>query len=190
MHRRGGMTAWWPAIVIAGLLGASLPSFAQAPQEADEYEAKVAFVYAFAKFVNWPDVVGDTPFTIGVLGAADVLGPMRTLQGKRVHRRAVEVHHLTEQAPWRPCDVLFCSTAELQALLGATRDAAHDPMLTVGDEEGFAAAGGVLQLTFVDEHLGFIVNRAAARRAGLDLSSSVFNLAIRVIDNDGLDPQP
>ena len=52
--------------------------------------------------------------------------------------------------------------------------------------EGFAAAGGILELTFVDDHLGFVINRAAARRAGLQLGSSLFSLATRIIDEDDL----
>lgn len=173
-------------------LTAGVAPLMAAPREAGEHEAKAAFVYAFAKFVGWPDGAfqGDDPFVIDVMGNAEMLASVRTLRGKLIHGHAIEVRHRRGSDDLEANHLLLCGTEDLLNILATVPQAAHRPVLTVGDDDGFAAAGGVLQLTFVDEHLGFIINRAAARRAGLELSSSVFNLAIRVIDDDGLDPKP
>ncbi|MDA0334340.1 MAG: YfiR family protein [bacterium] len=167
-------------------------AIAQKPLEAEEYAAKTAFIYAFAKFVSWPfDTVdaADTSFVIGVTGKPELAESLGTLLGKRIHARAVRSYVRADTSAFAPCQVLICGIDDLQMLYRADPHFLH-AVLTIGNDAGFAEAGGVLELTFVDEHLGFIVNRAAARRAGLELSASLFNLAARVIDADGRDPQP
>jgi hypothetical protein len=186
----------WPALnvaIVLSLLGQLCgPAPVLGQQEADEYEAKTAFIYAFAKFVGWPaeraDPV-DSSFVIGAMGTLEVSESLGTLVGKRIHNRSIHIGKLEDPSHFEHCQVLLCSVDDLPSLFGEQPHLTHG-VLTVGDDTGFAAAGGVLELTFVDGHLGFIVNRAAARRAGLELSASLFNLATRAIDDDGLDPQP
>ncbi len=182
-----------PLFVGLCLLGsAPEEAIAEGPQEAEEYAAQTAFVYAFAKFVSWPfDAVdtADTSFVIGVMGEPELAESLGTLLGKRIHNRAIFTYVRDDTSRFDPCEVLICSIDDLQMLYGGDPHLLH-AVLTIGNDVGFAEAGGVLELTFVDEHLGFIVNRAAARRAGLELSASLFNLAARVIDADGRDPQP
>ena len=168
------------------------PANARGEQEADEYEAKTAFVYAFAKFVSWPPEqvdAADSSFLIDVMGTLEFSKSLDTLVGKRIHNRSVRIRKLSDPSHFEPCQVLLCSTDDLLSLFGEKPHLTHG-VLTIGEDAGFAEAGGVLELTFVDEHLAFIINHAAARRAGLELSASLFNLAARVIDDDGLEPPP
>jgi hypothetical protein len=166
--------------------------FAQEPQEADEYEAKTAFVYAFAKFVSWPGEgahVTQDSFVIGTMAGTPFARSLASLLGKRIHDRPVQIRELDDASHFEPCQVMLFGLRELQLMFATEPHLAH-AVLTIGEDDGFAEAGGVLQLTFVDEHLGFIVNRAAARRAGLELSASLYNLAQRIIDDDGRNPHP
>lgn len=57
-------------------------------------------------------------------------------------------------------------------------------MLTVGQKDPFAHSGGILYLTFAEDHLAFVVNLGAARRTGLDISASLLSLALDVIETD------
>jgi len=168
------------------------PADARGEQEADEYEAKTAFVYAFAKFVSWPPEQvdsADSSFLIDVMGTLELSESLEALAGKRIHNRSVRIRKLSDPSDFEPCQVLVCTIDDLLNLFGEKPHLSHG-VLTVGDDAGFAEAGGVLELTFDEEHLAFIINHAAARRAGLELSASLFNLAARVIDDDGLDPRP
>jgi hypothetical protein len=54
---------------------------------------------------------------------------------------------------------------------------ASQPVLTVGDSPRFLDEGGIVQLVRVGNHLRFNINVAAARRAGLRLSSHLLGLA-------------
>jgi len=49
--------------------------------------------------------------------------------------------------------------------------------LTVGEAEGFAVLGGIINLTVEGNKVHFEVNRLAADRAGLRISSRLLSLA-------------
>ena len=60
--------------------------------------------------------------------------------------------------------------AELAPLAG-------QPVLTVGDQAGFNAAGGMIELVSVAGRIVFQANPAAIRNAGLVVSAKVLKLA-------------
>ena len=49
--------------------------------------------------------------------------------------------------------------------------------MTVGEAEGFAVKGGIINLTVEGNKVHFEVNRLAADRAGLRISSRLLSLA-------------
>lgn len=162
----------------------AVPSLAQ--PEVDEDPAKTALVYAFAKFVQWPEgtfPAPTTPFVIGVIDNPAMLEALQPLTQKRMHGRAVEVVSLeSPDAPER-YQILYCSRAQLEDFADTHPERlSADHILTVGEEEGFAENGGILRLMVVDDHLGFVVNSTAAKRAGLGLSSSLYHLAHAVLE--------
>ena len=55
-------------------------------------------------------------------------------------------------------------------------------ILTVGEKAGFAKDGGILLLTFEDDHLAFVVNIDASRKAGIEISANLLRLATMVIE--------
>ena len=55
--------------------------------------------------------------------------------------------------------------------------------MTVGESEGFAALGGIINLTVEGSTVHFEVNQRAAQRAGLKISSKLLSLAKIVTDN-------
>jgi hypothetical protein len=56
--------------------------------------------------------------------------------------------------------------------------------LTVGETEGFAAMGGVINLTVEQSGIHFEINRLAADRAHLRISSQLLSLAKLVTERD------
>jgi hypothetical protein len=50
-------------------------------------------------------------------------------------------------------------------------------ILTVGESEGFAALGGIINLTVEGNTVHFEVNQLAAERAGLKISSKLLSMA-------------
>ncbi len=152
------------------------------PSEVDEYQLKAAFLYKFAKFVRWPaGSLGssDTSFPLCVLGE-DPFGAVldRTVDGKRIRERLVEVRRIPAVDAAGGCRVLFVS-ASLSDRLGVVLDAlAGTSALTVGDVEHFAHRGGMISIRMQhDRRTRFEINMEVVERAGLEISSELLSLS-------------
>ncbi len=173
-----------PHLRIARLLGVAilLASPATRAQMAPEYEVKAGFLYNFAKFVTWPpNVFADpnSPIVIGILGADPFgQGIGQVLARETAQGRPIRVREIAQVEDGRPeCHVLFVSQSERRNLPKILRTLAATPVLTVGDNEDFAALGGIIQFYLDQGHVRFIINVAASRRAGLKISSQLLRLA-------------
>lgn len=174
--------AW--AAALAGA-GAAAGLHAAAPGRASEYEVKAAFLFNFSKYVEWPagTFAGtDDPIFICVLGA----NPFGTLladdvRNKKVNGRDLAVRNAKSLAETAGCHIVFISATEQALLDEALVKLAGRPVLTVGDAESASERGVVLGLTLKGARVRFEVNLAAARRAGLKLSSQLLKLASRLI---------
>jgi hypothetical protein len=62
------------------------------------------------------------------------------------------------------------------------RKAGSLPVLTIGEHDGFAAAGGVIGFVVRDDRVQFEINPDAASRADLKVSSRLLQLATIVRD--------
>lgn len=169
------------ALLVAGALIA-MPS---AGQVADEYHVKAAFLYNFARFIEWPSTTFRSPhdpFVICVLGADPFGSAMEeTLSGKQIDGRPFRILRISDPAQANACQIVFVGSSERRktaAIIGALPVAG---VLTVGEMDGFAAAGGVINFTLIQGHVKFQVNPRAAGRARLQISSRLLNLA-QIVD--------
>ena len=95
-------------------------------QAFNEYQVKAAFLYTFAKFVEWsPQSLsgGSAAITICVLGE-DPFGAFLddAVRGKTVADRPLAVIRMTDPAAGRDCKILFIAASErrrMPALLAA-----------------------------------------------------------------------
>ena len=149
-----------------------------------EYQLKAVFLMNFAKFVEWPATAfrsAQSPVTICVLGE-DPFGRDLddVVRGQVAGDRALAVKRLTQFQREESCHILFVSPSEkarTEWVLGLLKSA---PMLTVGEGDEFAAAGGMIGLVIEDNKVRFDVNLDAAERAGLKISSKLLKLAKNV----------
>ncbi len=165
--------------VVACLLAAFI-GFAAATPAADlasEAAVKAAFVYNFAKFVEWqtPTDAAATDVKICVAGVdGELAATMAALEGKPVQTRTVSIRREAKVGDLDACQILLVG-AGARALADASRGKAG--LLTVSDVKGFAGAGGVIELFTEDGKMRFEVNLRAAQRAGLRISSQLLKLA-------------
>lgn len=163
------------------LLACLLPTFACA--QTLEYRVKAAFLFNFAKFVEFPAGVlpDDVPLRIGIWAPDAPFEVMAdALAGEQVGNHPLAVHRYTPDSA--PPQILFVHadsepipSEQLRRLV-----AAH--VLLVGESPGFAARYGIIGLVPRGDKLGFQVNVAAARRAQLVLSGQLARLAEIVKD--------
>ena len=146
----------------------------------DEYQVKAAFLYNFAKFVEWPAGTsgGSSSIAICVVGQ-NPFGRMLedTVNGKTVDGKTVVVRRVSELKGAAPCQILFVSSSErtrYAAILGELRSG-H--VLTVGETEGFIDEGGIVNLKLDSGKIHIQININAAEQAGVRISSKLLSLA-------------
>lgn len=174
-------------LVVPALL-AGLTTLRAQSKAASEYEVKAAFLYNFAKFVEWPPGTFSDPkqpVCICVLGQ-DPFGHVLddALPGKAIGARRVLLGRALQVDALAGCQIVFLSAAEgvrLKAVLARMRGR-H--VLLVGESEGFASAGGTIQFVLDQSRVRFVINPDAADRAGLKINSKLLALATIVHDSD------
>lgn len=167
-------------LVLLGLLAPVAPAEADATTDL-EYQVKAAFLYNFAKFVEWPTdafagvadsvvlcVVGDDPF-------GESLDTV--VRGESLNGRRLIVHRTRDLDEIRACHVVFVPLSEKgrqERILSSLRNRG---VLTVGEADGFLNGGGIIRFVLEQNKVRFDINLAAAESSGLKLSSKLLRLA-------------
>jgi hypothetical protein len=175
-------SAVWSGVALLMAVAAS------ATDVSKEYQIKAAFLYNFAKFVEWPvDRFGDenTPIRIGVIGKNPFGGELEKLvQDRKVNGRGIAVVYLSslKEAKSSPvlCHVLFVPVGEENTLAQLAHSLEDASTLTVGESERFAAQGGMVNFTMLENKVRFEINADVAERAGLKISAQLQKLATTV----------
>jgi hypothetical protein len=150
-------------------------------QVIDEYQVKAAFLYNFAKFVEWPPEVFKTPrdpILICVLGHNPFGGVLEeAIRGKSIEGRAFAFRQVSGAEEASACQILFVSSSDdrrFHSLAGSLKPAG---ILTVGEAQGFASEGGVINFKLEDGRVRFEINVDAAEHEQLHISSKLLSLA-------------
>jgi hypothetical protein len=159
-------------------------SFAAEPVSAAK--VKAAFLYNFLKFVDWPDSAftnSQSPYVVGILGR-DPFGKVleETFEDKPLNGRKVTIRRIDEDEASQ-CHLVFISPSEQRHLPQIFEALKAKPVLTVGDSEGFATSGGIINFIEEEKKIRFEINIDAAKRANLKLHSTMLNLAKIVRDH-------
>jgi hypothetical protein len=139
-----------------------------------EYRVKAAYLFNFAKFVEWPRDAAAGPLVICAAGRnvfGDVLD--ETLRGETINGRAVVARVILEPDPG--CHIVFVPRGAMAAAYVRAAQAA--PILTVGESPDFIGLGGIANFILEGANVRFEMNPAAADRAGLRISSRLLRLA-------------
>jgi hypothetical protein len=155
--------------------------FTASAQTIDEYQVKAAFLYNFAKFVEWPALTFKTdkdPLRICVLGQ-DPFGNALVggVGGKTVVGRPLVVSDISDVGQGSDCQILFIGSSERKRLRAIFAELRATGVLTVGETEGFATQGGIVNFKLEDGRVRLEINIEAAGQAKLRISSKVLNLA-------------
>src|SRR5205085_7594625 len=101
----------WLAIALTG--GLAVHAQETPPSE---YQLKAAFLYNFAKFVEWPAAAFPepaTPFTIGVIGENPFDDQLeQTVRNKNINGHAFSVRQIRSLSEVKSCHILFISASE------------------------------------------------------------------------------
>lgn len=148
-------------------------------QSAREYELKSAFLFSFAKFVEWAPLHGSSsPLLLCVLGE-DPFGQTldRTMEGKGVNGRPIVIKRASKPSDLGDCEIVFFPASEESRFTPYLKTLGEKPVLTVGETKEFTRSGGIVALLLDREKIVLEINVDAAMSAKIKISSRVLELA-------------
>jgi len=172
---------------VLGALCLLLVSGMAAAAEPLEYAVKAAFIYNFAKFVEWPKESSskEGSFVIGILGRDPFGGALQqTVSGKTIRERKITVKQFSRIEDAIGSDILFISTSEKEGVAQILRRLDGAPVLTISDLGRFSEQGGMIEFVIDHDRVRFAINPGASAQAGLKPSSQLLKLA-RIITGPG-----
>lgn len=160
--------AWWPW---AGAAQGTVP----------KEQIKAALVFNFLKFTEWPaDAAGagNAPLVLCV-AAPDrkTEAAFAQVQGRMIENRPIHVRTV-RGSDVGACHLLYVHDSSRDAL--AQLAASHPNLLTVGDQDDFTEAGGVIGLVENQGRLQFKVNLDMLKRGNYKVSSQLLKLAVNM----------
>jgi len=148
-----------------------------------EYQIKAAFLFNFAKFVEWPPraFAGKaSPIVIGILGENPFHDDLaRMIQNKTVDDHPLVIKELRSPTEATNCHILFISASEKERLPAILERLKGASVLTVGETDRFTETGGMINFVLKGNKIRFQINKDAATSAGLKISSKLMSLASR-----------
>jgi hypothetical protein len=160
------------------------PVAAQDVVQQREYNVKAVSLYAFGRYVTWPETVfaGPTsPFIIGVLGGnpfGDALS--RIAAKKNLNGRPIEIRLLATPDEGLVCHIVFVTRSvakDLEAKVFALYS--DKPVLLVGESPGFAERGGVINFYQSGANVRFELNPERGVKSKLSLDAKLLSLGTK-----------
>lgn len=170
------MNKFLPCLAVVFLIGAA--AHGELPSQAEEYEVKAEFLERLTRFIEWPDNPPVTPFVISVIGRSSIEPFLeRIARDQQIKGQRVRIQKIDAPAEIDRCQVLFIARSQRENLSGILERTRGKPILTVGDSDGFAAQGVLVNFYSAKGEIGFEINEPAVRRSGLRVSGRILRLA-------------
>jgi hypothetical protein len=179
--------------VIVVLLSVLSPTRSAVAQSATGDQVKAAYLFNFAKFIEWPAEgfdKADAAMNFCTLGRSPVVDELdSSVRGKSISGHIVTVKHLHGPEEIKGCHLVFLAASAGKQGRKLVLAAKGSPILLVAESPGFARAGGTIDFIMEDSRLIFEVNITAAENAHLKISSKLLALA-RIVSSDDERPGP
>jgi hypothetical protein len=165
------------------LLRVGVLAHAQEDSQPSEYQIKAAFIFNFAKFVEWPAAAfpkASSPLIVGVLGENpfnDALEKM--IKNKKVDEHPVIIMQYRAATDATNCHILFISSSEKARLPQILNQLNGRSVLTIGEMPGFTEAGGMINFVLEGTKIRFQINNDAAINSRLKISAKLLGLGLR-----------
>ena len=170
---------------------AVMSCFATASGQTESLEGQLnaAILFHFAGYVTWPDSAftnREAPFVIGIYGEDPTGGEIQSMvDGKSVKGRKIKIVHLNSPVQLRDCHMVHMGTQTEKAMRQAIREVEELPVLTVGETQGFVAAGGAIRTVRIKDRFRFKIDLDVLEKAKLKASSQMLRLDKAVIMRSG-----
>lgn len=144
-----------------------------------EYRLKVAFLYNFIAYTEWPEqhsvnlnfcIYGDDPFG----------EHLQHLRGKKTNEQEILIRYTNNIEDLSGCQIIFISRSVMHNLNAILNQLGEKPILTISDSPNASQQGVVINMSIKKGKVTFEANIASAKRNGLKLSSQLLRFASEV----------
>ncbi len=157
---------------------------APAPAQTGEYDVKAVALSRIAQYIEWPEQAdqGDDSgtFVISVLGQnpfGSALEDAYLSREQKIKNRRVEIRYLEDIDDIDGCHILFISCSEKDRLDDILSHTEGQPLLTIGDTEGFGESGVHINFYLAKGKIRFELNEMSAEVAGFHVDFRLRNIA-------------
>ena len=167
------------AVLAAALIGLPLGQEAFA-EDSREHEVRAAMIINFARFTRWPEHAFESAaerITICTSSQSILYTELKRVEGTRIRGKAVAVKNpLYFTVDQHSCHIVVLTEETVEGpyefQVGNT--------LVISTVESVEAESVSIELVNIGRQIRFIVNPAAAKASGVEISSKLIDLAIRV----------
>jgi hypothetical protein len=165
--------------VILLIVAATSQAFAQERLQLAEQEIKAGLLYNFLKYTQWPPSRAGNPasnIVVCVLKEdpfADFLKPM---EGRSVNQKEIALRVVHDAGDVQTCHLIFIGAGEKEDWPKLREGLGGKNVLTVGDFDGFAEMGGMIEFGRLNNHIRVNLNIDAVAAAQLQVEDRLLRL--------------
>lgn len=175
---------YWFKLLALGAVCLGAGAVAQGNKSEAEKQVRAQFVYNFANFVEWPADAFDesgAPIKICLFGEVFFAPYLNSYNGSLIGERPLLISKADSVDEIRAgCHVLYVGDDERVRLPTFWKEIRYIYVLSIGERQGFADKGGIVNILRTRDRVQFDVNIENAIGNGLFLDSDLLALA-RVI---------
>lgn len=145
----------------------------------EEYKAKSIFIFSVCKFTTWPEDSNreaSDPFIISVLGKLPHGSQIFIPKGKTIANRTIVLKSIKKLEQINGSNVLFITSSENHRIQTILDYVGNKSILTVGDTEGYAQKGVIINFFIDNKQLRFEINPDSIKKAKLAIHSQLYTM--------------
>lgn len=162
-------------------------SLKSAMAQYSEYELKAAYIFNFAKFLEWPKTTISNDTIILAVYQEDPFGIIleKTMIGRKANGKDWKIIRTNRKKDLENCHIVFFSDIQKYELLKILDQLNNKPILTVGDEIiDFCESGGTINFTPQFSEYQFEINNEIAKSHKIVISPKLLLLSKIVSNNE------
>jgi hypothetical protein len=151
-----------------------------------EYRQKTKMIATFLKNCRWlqedkkSQRADELRLVFGVFESDEMFLALREeLHGQKIDGWPVDVRLLATKGEMASCHAVFIGRSESPRMRAVLRNVWKKGVLTIGENEGFLASGGMVEFTGVAPRLRYRIGIPALRREKIELGGFVLRSAER-----------
>jgi len=162
-------------------LGLTFAANAQMSSADPNAKIKAIFIYNFTKYIEWPSAAKQGDFVIGVFGKTNITSELEKMAIlKKAGNQTIVIKQLTSVNDISNCQMLFIAADKSSQIGNVMAKIKNNSILIVSEDPGMAKKGSAINFVPTGNKLTFELNRTAAQKHELNVSSSLNQLAILV----------